>query len=180
MINESILEQQLAQLPLYTYAYVDPKSLEFSSRIRYICETECPMHGKTWACPPAVGSVDACAQTCRSYSRCLLIGTITECEDIADIAATLATRPAHEEITNRVGDLLREQGVEPYILSTEACAICPRCAWLDGQPCRFPEKMHPYVESHGINLIPTLESLGLEFQYGENIITWYSLLFYNQ
>ena len=35
MINESILEQQLAQLPLYTYAYVDPKSLEFSSRIRW-------------------------------------------------------------------------------------------------------------------------------------------------
>lgn len=65
-------------------------------------------------------------------------------------------------------------------LSTEACALCERCAILDGQPCRMPDKMHPCVESHGINLIPTLESCGLEFQYGENIITWYSLLFFNE
>ena len=50
---------------------------------------------------------------------------------------------------------------------------------LDGKPCRHPDRMHPCVESHGINLIPTLEENGLEFQYGGNIITWYSLLFYN-
>ena len=84
-----------------------------------------------------------------------------------------------EAVTNQVGELLKEQGIEPYILSTEACAICERCAILDGKPCRFPEKMHPCVESHGINVIPTLESCGLEFQYGDNIVTWFSLLFFN-
>ena len=73
---------------------------------------------------------------------------------------------------------MREQGVEPYILSSEACALCPRCAILDGQPCRMPDKMHPCVESHGINLIPTLERCGLEFQFGDNMVTWYSLLFF--
>ena len=98
--------------------------------------------------------------------------------DIANLEETLSTRPAHEEVTNTVRDLFREQGIEPYILSTEACSICERCAWLDGQPCRYPDRMHPCVESHGINLIPTLEQNGLEFQYGENIVTWYSLLFY--
>ena len=76
--------------------------------------------------------------------------------------------------------LFREQGIEPYILSTEACAVCERCAILDGQPCRMPERMHPCVESHGINIIPTLEENGLPFQYGNNIVTWYSLLFFNE
>jgi len=107
-----------------------------------------------------------------------MIGTITEVSDIANLEETLATRPAHEEITDYVAEVFRAEGVEPYILSTEACSICDRCAWLDGQPCRYPKRMHPCVESHGINLIPTLEENGLEFQYGDNIVTWYSLFFF--
>ena len=177
-MNIEKLEQQLAQLPLYYYSFIDPKGLEFSSRIRYICSAECPMYNKTWACPPAVGEVAQCENKCTGYDRCLMIGTIAEVQDIANIEETLATRPAHEEVTNRVRELFRQQGVEPYVLSTEACDICERCAWLDGQPCRHPDRMHPCVESHGINLIPTLEQNGLTFQYGENIVTWYSLLFF--
>ena len=179
-MNKVLFEEQLSALPLYTYAYIDPAALEFSNRIRYICQAECPMYGKTWACPPAVGEVTACQNKCLSYTQCLLIGTITECEDISNIQETLDTRPEHELITNQVGELMRAQGVDPYILSTEACAVCERCAYLDGLPCRLPEKMHPCIESQGINIIPTLENLGLEFQYGDNIITWYSLLFFNE
>ena len=177
-MNLQQLEQELAALPLYFYGYIDPKSLEFSQRIRYICGAECPMYNKTWACPPAVGEVAQCEKKCLQYASCLMIGTVAEVQDIADIEETLATRPAHEEITNQVRDLFRKQGVEPYILSSEACQLCDRCAWLDGLPCRYPDKMHPCVESHGINLIPTLEENGLVFQYGENIVTWFSLLFF--
>ena len=177
-MNKELFEQQLSQLPLYSYAWIDPRQLEFNQRIRWICEHECPMYGKTWACPPGVGTVEHCAGKCRNFDNCLMIATITEVEDIADIQQTLATRPEHEEITNQVGAFLEEQGVKPYILSTEACAICQRCAIEDGQPCRHPEKMHPCVESHGINIIPVLEEQGICFQYGENVVTWISLLFY--
>ena len=177
-MNKELFEQQLSQLPLYSYAWIDPRQLEFNQRIRWICEHECPMFGKTWACPPGVGTVEHCAGKCRSFENCLMIATITEVEDIADIQQTLATRPEHEEITNQVGAFMEEQGVKPYILSTEACAICQRCAIEDGQPCRHPEKMHPCVESHGINIIPVLEEQGICFQYGENVVTWISLLFY--
>ena len=178
-MDRALLEQQLEELPLYFYTFMDPNRLEFSQRIRYICVNECPMYGKSWACPPAVGEVEQCRQKCLGYSQCLMIGTIVEVEDVADIDACLATRSDHEKLTNQVRDLMREQGVVPYILSTESCAICARCAWLDGLPCRLPGKMHPCVESHGINLIPTLEENGLNFQYGSNMVTWYSLLFFN-
>ena len=177
-MNRELLEQQLSELPLYIYDFFDPHELEFSSRIRWICEHECPMYGKTWACPPGVGAVADCAAKCKSYQSCLMIGTITETADIGNMEETLKTRPAHEKITNQIRDMFREQGVEPYILSTEACAICDRCAWLDGEPCRHPDKMHPCVESHGINIIPTLEENGIEFQFGCNVVTWVSLLFY--
>lgn len=172
------LENQLAELPLYFYGYIDPKALEFSTRIRQICSAECPMYDKTWACPPAVGAVEECQNRCLQYENCLLVGTVTEVNDVANLGETLSTRPAHEELTNVVREMFREQGIEPYILSTEACSVCDRCAWLDGAPCQHPDRMHPCLESHGINLIPTLEENGLEFQYGDNMVTWYSLLFF--
>ena len=179
MLNVELLESQMADLPLYIYGFVDPGALEFSQRIRYICQAECPMYGKTWACPPGVGTVEECEKKCRKYDKCLVISSITEVSDIANLQETLDTRGDHEALTNRVAQLLRQQGVEPYVLSTEACAVCQRCAYLDGQPCRFPEKMHPCVESQGINVIPVLEQLGLEFQYGENVVTWVSLLLFS-
>lgn len=178
-MDRAVFEKALAQLPLYFYGYVDPKALEFSQRVRRICQQECPMYGKSWACPPGVGAVDDCAEKCRSYENCLLIGTVTQIETPASMTEALATRPDHEKITNKVRDLMREQGIDPYVLSSEACDICTRCACLDGLPCRMPGRMHPCVESHGINLIPTLEENGLEFQYGDNVITWYSLLLFN-
>lgn len=177
-MNHEELEAQLAELPLYLYDFFSPEELEFSDRVRWICEHECPMYGKSWACPPGVGSVEACREKCLRYESCLMICSITEVSDITNIEETLATRPEHEALTNEVQRLMRSLGAEPYVLSTESCAICDSCACLAGEPCRFPEKMHPCVESHGINIIPALERRGVEFQYGANVVTWVSLLFF--
>ena len=177
-MNRESLDEKLAELPLYIYDHIDPAELEFSDRIRWICQNECPMYGKSWACPPGVGTVESCKGKCMGFENCLMISTITEVEDITNLEETLATRPDHEAVTNEVADLMRQLGAEPYVLSTEACALCERCAILDGEPCRFPETMHPCVESHGINVVPMLENHGLEFQFGANVVTWISLLFY--
>ena len=177
-MNKELLMEKLSELPLYIYDFIDPKELEFNNRIRWICENECPMYGKSWACPPGVGSLNQCKGKCLVHENCLLISTIVEVDDIADMEETLATRPDHEAVTNEVAAIMKELGAEPYVLSTEACTVCEKCAILDGQPCRYPEKMHPCVESHCINVVPILESHGLEFQFGANVVTWISLLFF--
>ena len=178
MLDQERFMEQLNQLPLYYYHFLKSSELDFTDRIRWICENECPMYGKSWACPPGVGSVQECKAKCLMYENCLMISTIVEVNDVANIEETLKTRPEHEQITNQVREFMREQNIEPYVLSSEACAMCERCAYLDGQPCHMPEKMHPCVESHGINLLPLIEELGLMFQYGENVVTWFSLLLY--
>ena len=38
MMDLSKLEEQLAELPLFGYFYIDPQELEFNQRIRWICE----------------------------------------------------------------------------------------------------------------------------------------------
>ena len=72
-MDKQRLEEALSELPLYVYFYIDPKTLEFSDRIRWICENECPRYGQSWACPPGVGSVAQCKDRCFSYNNCLVV-----------------------------------------------------------------------------------------------------------
>ena len=178
-MNRDLLEAQLAELPLAQYQFFPTAELEFSQRIRMVCEMECPRYGKTWACPPAVGTVEDCRARCLSYPQGLLIVTLTEVSDLADIDACLDTRPDHEALTHHVAGLLQEQGLEVYCLSTESCAVCAQCAWPGG-PCRHPEQMYPCVESHGIIVNALAERYGVEYNYGNNIVTWFSLLLYRE
>ena len=171
------LEAQLAELPLYEYAFIKTDELLFSERVRYICETECPMYNTTWACPPAVGTVEACQKRVMAFEEGLLIATITEVSDIANIAETLATRSDHEEITRQVLSMVRKQAAQTLTLSTEACAHCAHCTWPDA-PCRLPDRMFPCVESHGILVTDLAEKHGIAFLAQGNIVTWFSLILY--
>lgn len=178
-MNRELLEAQLADFPLAQYEFFSTDELEFSERIRTVCETECPRYEKTWACPPAVGSVAECQARCLRYSQGLLISTLTEVNDISDMEECLATRGDHEAITHEILALLREQGLEVYALSTDSCGICESCTYPNA-PCRHRKKMLPCVESHGIVVTALAEKYGIEYQYGGNIVTWFSLLLFRE
>lgn len=171
------LEAELSELPLYCYFFIDTEELTFSDRIRYICENECPMYGKTWACPPGTGTVSQCRNRCLSFKDAFLLSTVSEVNDITDIEETLATRKEHEIITAQAAEIFKSRGCEVYVLSSEACAVCEECAYPQA-PCRHPEIMNPCIESHGIVLSSLAEKHGIEFQYGGNVVTWFSLVFY--
>ena len=176
-MDRKTFERQLSELPVAQYEFFETAELTFTSRVRLVCETDCARYGTSWACPPAVGTVEECRERCLSYPHALLITTMNEVDDIADLEGTLATRSGHEEITRQVAVLLQKMGMETYPLSTESCAICKQCAYPDG-PCRHPEKMFPCVESHGILITDTAERFGIAFQAGGNVVTWFSLILY--
>ena len=175
-MDRQAVEAQLCELPISQYAWIDPQQIEFSERIRYVCEHECTMYGKSWACPPAVGTVEACREKVLSYPEGLVFTTLTEVEDIADLEATLATRAPHEQITRQVRDILRQYASDVLTLSTEACAICEHCTYPNA-PCRNPDRMFPCVESYGIVATDLAEKNGIEF-YNGNLVTWFSVLCY--
>ena len=175
-MDRAALEAELAELPILQYEFISTGELTFSDRVRRVCETECPMYGTTWACPPGVGSVEECKARCLAYPEALLLTTATEVRDVTDMEETLATRAEHEEIARQAEQLLRAQGLETFVLSTEACARCARCTFPDA-PCRFPDEMYPCVESHAIVVTDLAEKFGIEFISG-NIVTWFSILFF--
>ena len=177
-MDRAALEAELAELPILQYEFISTSELTFSARVRHVCQTECPMYGKTWACPPGVGSVEECTARCLRYPEALLLTTAIEVRDIADMEETLMTRGLHEAIARQAEKLLRAQGLETYVLSTQACTLCAQCAY-PGAPCRFPGEMYPCVESHAIVVTDIAEKYGIEFISG-NIVTWFSILFFRE
>ena len=175
-MDRARLEARLAALPILQYEFISTDAIRFSERVRHVCETECPMYGTTWACPPGVGSVEECKSRCLAYPEALLLTTVAEVQDIADMEETLATRDAHEAVARQAEQLLRAEGAETYTLSTESCTRCKACTYPDA-PCRFPDEMYPCVESHGVIVTDLAERFGIEFIRG-NVVTWFSILLF--
>lgn len=176
-MDRTLLEEQMTRLPIVQYEFFPTEELVFTPRVRAVCKLECPRYGSSWACPPAVGTVEECRARCLGYPHALLLSTMREVEDIANLEETLATRPEHEAVTRQVNQLMQAQGVETYVLSTESCDICQTCTY-PGAPCRHPDQMFPCVESHGILITETAEHYGIAFQAGGNVVTWFSLILY--
>ncbi len=176
MINTELLEQKLSELPILQYAWISTDELMFTERVRLVCEMECPRYNKSWACPPAVGTVEECKRRCLAFPHAFVLTTATEVDDITDWDATLATRAGHEAITRQAADIIRAQAEDVFVLSTESCAHCTHCTWPNA-PCRHPERMFPCVESHGILATDIAEKCGIEF-YSDDVVTWFSLILF--
>ncbi len=177
-MNREMFIEKISELPLYQFEFFKTEELQFVDRIREICKTQCPMYGKTWACPPGVGSLEECQTKCLKFEDAVLIVTVVEVNDISDIEETLSTRGDHEDITRDVKKIMGDLGAESYVLSSEACAYCEDCTYPDA-PCRYPEHMFPCIESHCILVTEIAEKFGIEFIYGSNMVMWFSMLLYN-
>ena len=182
---KTAIEQLICGQPVYQYAFRDPRELLFTERVREICRQECPRYGRSWSCPPAVGSVASCREKCLSWPHVLFLSTVAEVSDISSMEETLATRAAHEAVTISIENGMRAMGLDVYTLSSDSCAICesgpdaPGCAY-PGSPCRHPEVMHPCIESHGIVVADLVEKCEMDYYLGERVLLWFSLLFYRE
>ncbi|MCB5714045.1 DUF2284 domain-containing protein [Lactonifactor longoviformis] len=175
-MNMEAFETFISQFPIYQYVFIPTEELVFSPRIRTICQQECQRYGTTWACPPGVGTLEECRERCLSYPQCFFFSTVAEVSDIMDMEETLGTRREHEDIVARIEAFIKGQGIHCMALSTESCDICDECAYPDS-PCRFPEQMHPCVESHGIVVTELAERFEMDYTIGYNQILWFGIIF---
>ncbi len=173
------IEEYMSQFPVYQYALMDSSEVDFSDKVRTICKRECPRYGKSWSCPPAVGSVEKCRNACLAYPKVLVFSTISEIRDFNDMKENLKTKAEHENITRKIEKHLRVNGVPCYTLSSDSCAYCEKCAYPQG-PCVHQDIMHPCIESHGIVMTNTIEKNSMDYFLGENLVLWFSMIFLDQ
>lgn len=177
-LDTAKFEEFISAYPIYEYRILDTSDLSVETRVRQICKQECERYGSTWACPPAVGTLEECEKKIRSYGKAVFFSSVAEVSDLMNMQEMLSTRDAHEALTTEVAGFLREQGFDTFTLSTESCDICETCAYTQGEPCRFPERMHPCLESHGVVVSEIVEKEHMEYNLGGNTILWFSMVLY--
>jgi predicted metal-binding protein len=114
---------------------------------------------------------------CEAFTHVFLFTSVAEVPDRMDFSACLEARRDHERITFDLRQRFESHFGKVLALSS-GCMICDECSY-PGAPCRYPEKQLSSIESHGILIIETASRLGITLDYGNNIVVYCSLIFFN-
>ncbi len=165
-------------LGITEYGYLSPADIPFSKEIRTICEQNvCRNYGKTYACPPAVGSFEACKQRCLSYQNAMLFCAVYPLEDSFDYEGMMAGHAAFKTLCDRLYDAVKAEISDFHLLSNEGCSRCRECTYPHA-PCRFPERLFPAIEGYGINVMQLSALAGVKYIHGANTVTYFGMLLY--
>uniref|UniRef100_UPI002FDD09D2 DUF2284 domain-containing protein n=1 Tax=Muricomes intestini TaxID=1796634 RepID=UPI002FDD09D2 len=63
------------------------------------------------------------------------------------------------------------------LLGNEGCDLCETCTY-PAAPCRFPQKVHPPIESMGIMVSELAKQIGIKYINGKNTITYFGALLF--
>jgi predicted metal-binding protein len=147
-------------------------------RVRLKCQIPlCDSYNRNLMCPPNVPDVDEFRQALSLYSRAILIQICASMDDVAGDVFVPANK-LHELVN--LGE--KEAFESGYRFATGliggCCRLCDECIAVDqGTKCRFPFKARPSMEAMGIDVIATVEKLGLpvSFPIGDSV-TWTGLI----
>lgn len=125
------------------------------------CRYGCQNFNSNWCCPPATPGPDTVRSVLKSYSvSTLLVG----CQKSSYFYRTKSRRRAHQvrywKETVALERFLFLQGYyKAFSLLSGACALCRKCGYP--HQCHFPRERRPSLESFSIDVIATVQSLGL-------------------
>lgn len=169
-------ENELKEMGVDQSGWITTDQIVFGEEIRKICENNvCRLYGKTWACPPAVGSVAQCRETCLSYARALVFSAVYPLEDSFDIEGMRDGHARFKELCDRLYETVRTRCGSFLLLSNEGCSRCAVCTY-PGSPCRMPDKLFPSLEGFGIYVAKLAASAGVRYSNGANTVTYFGML----
>lgn len=175
---KELLAQQKDSLGIHEYGFTSTSKIVFSSGVRFACESNvCGEYGRTWACPPGVGTLDECRGRIMAYSNICVLTTKHELEDSFDWDGMMAGKAAHQKIVPKAFAMFQAVFQDIFILSTESCQSCDTCTYPDA-PCRFPEKLHPSIESYGVEVNKLAAAAGVHYINGVNTVTYFSCILF--
>lgn len=165
---------------VFQYGLTKPCEIKYLQEIREICKgNSCRQYNATWACPPAVGTLEECMKRCSQYDYMLVFTGKFMLENSFDFKGMMKSMSDFKQIAREL-----ESAVEPYlanylILSNEGCGICKTCTYPNA-PCRFPEKLHHSIEGYGILISHLAKQSGVNYNNGENSVTYFGALLFNE
>lgn len=175
--------ESLIQLALMAGAkkatVIRTEDIVVSSVFRDICASNsCGRYGRCWMCPPDIGEIDVLMARLKMYRFGLLYQTIYDIEDSFDIEGMGEASVSHAHVSQTVNDAITPLLPDCLHLSCGGCNLCERCAKLDDQPCRMPDKALPPMEGYGIDVYKTTKPTELKYINGQNTVTFFGIVLF--
>lgn len=159
---------------------MDVGDIVFAPELVDACrQNSCGNYGRNWMCPPSVGDPVTLIENALGYAYGMLVQTVSALEDSFDIEGMAAARDRHNALIEKVVSLVASKADDMLVLGAGGCALCERCAKIDDEPCRFPERARPSMEAYGVYVSATAERCGLKYINGANTVTYFSLILFN-
>lgn len=154
-------------------------SLRCLPEVRDMCAADkCGVYGRSWACPPACGSLDRCSREIASYSGGILVQTVGALNDEFDLYGIAETQRLHKKSFETLVRQVRLLTTDCLPLSAGTCTRCEVCTYPD-KPCRFPTKRLSSMEAYGLLVSEVCNASGLPYYRGEKTISFTSCILIN-
>ncbi len=169
------------ELKIHQFGFTTTDRLVINQGVRDLCVmNSCGRYGSSWACPPAVGTVEECRDRIIQYKNVFVYSTLHELEDSYDFEGMMAGKDDHEAISKNVADCFRTLWPgELLILSGDGCTRCKKCTYPDA-PCRFHGEIFPTVESHGIEVYRLAQTVHINYINGKDTVTYFGCILYHK
>ena len=158
---------------------LDINELVFEDWVRNICRDSCRLYNTSWACPPAIGTLQECRERCMRYKHMLLFNRVYPIEDGFDFEAISRAMADFKTAADLFEAYNASILSNSLYLTNEGCGTCKRCTWPDA-PCRFPGKLHHSLEGYGFNVSKLAAKAGLHYTGGQNTVTFFGAVLYNE
>ena len=97
-MNIEKFEEFISQYPIFEYRILDTKDITIQERVRTICQEECERYDSTWACPPAVGTLQECEKKIKRLHQAVYISSEPEVSDIINKEEMIYKKRALEDL----------------------------------------------------------------------------------
>ena len=168
-----MLQKILKESGIFQYGLVDTANIRFTQEVRAMCEVNtCRQYGKTWACPPAVGTVEECRARVQQYDTMLVFSVKYDLEDSFDYEGMTVGMLQFKKSCRLLDAALKPYIKDYFILSNEGCDLCSECTYPDA-PCRHPDRSHGSLEGYGIFVSELAKQAGIRYNSGADTMTYF-------
>jgi len=139
-------------------------------------ENLCGHYGKSWTCPPAVGSPEECASELLGFDKAVIMFKRYENIDVKDRKVLESVIRTHHVSCRAIKRMFAEEGLGELTLCDGPCKFCDVCSYPD--PCPYPKEQIPSVSGYGIDMEKYLGSNGIELKFSGNEVTFYGIVLF--
>jgi predicted metal-binding protein len=164
-------------------AILDTAHIQFHEDFRKACERNfCKKFDTNWMGPPAIGPIEELMKRAVRFRQGLLFQTVHPVASNFDVKGWFEAAKIHEGVFRLLLARIRKEYPSEEVLPLNAgcCQLCPRCAYLDREPCRNPDQAVSSVEAYGMNVIALQKSAGLPYNNGKNAVTYVGMILFDK